>query len=56
MNEIGKLRLRDTRAQQPVPAPKKSQKAGPSANERNRSWNDAAAWGRYAHERQTSSW
>lgn len=41
-------------AQQPVPAPKKSQKAGRSANERNRS--DAAAWGRYAHERQTSSW
>jgi hypothetical protein len=41
-------------AEQPVPAPKKSQKAGRSANERNRS--DAAGWGRYAHERPTSSW
>jgi len=43
-------------AEQPVPAPKKSQKAGRSANERNRGWNDAAAWGRYARERTTSSW
>src|SRR5215831_7988503 len=43
-------------AQQPVPAAKKSQKAGRSANERNRSWHDAAGWGRYAHERPTSSW
>jgi hypothetical protein len=40
--------------EQPVPAPKKSQKTARSANERNRS--DAAAWGRYAHEKQTSSW
>src|SRR5262245_42407366 len=43
-------------AEQPVPAPKKSQKAGRSANERNRGWNDAAAWGRYARERTPSSW
>jgi hypothetical protein len=43
-------------AQEPVPAAKKSQKAARSANERNRSGHDAAAWGRYAHERQTSSW
>jgi hypothetical protein len=43
-------------AQQPVPAAKKSQKAARSANERNRSWHDAAGWGRYAHERPTSSW
>ena len=43
-------------AQQPVPAAKKSQKAGRSANERNRSWHDAAGWGRYTHERPTSSW
>jgi hypothetical protein len=43
-------------AQEPVPAPKKSQKAARSANERNRGWNDAAAWGRYARERTTSSW
>ena len=43
-------------AQEPVPAAKKSQKAGRSPNERNRSGHDAAAWGRYAHERQTSSW
>jgi hypothetical protein len=43
-------------AQQPVPAAKKSQKTGRSANDRNRSWHDAAGWGRYAHERPTSSW
>jgi hypothetical protein len=43
-------------AEQPVPAPKKSQKAGRSANERNRSSHDAAGWGRYARERTTSSW
>jgi len=43
-------------AQQPVPAAKKSQKAGRSSNERNRSGHDAAGWGRYAHERPTSSW
>ena len=43
-------------AQQPVPAAKKSQKAGRSANERNRGWHDAAVWGRYGHERPTSSW
>jgi hypothetical protein len=41
-------------AEQPVPAPNKPQKAGRSANERNRS--DAAGWGRYARERPTSSW
>jgi len=43
-------------AQPPVPAAKKSQKAGRSANERNRGWHDAAGWGRYGHERPTSSW
>jgi len=43
-------------AEQPVPAPKKSQKAARGANERNRGWNDAAGWGRYARERTTSSW
>jgi hypothetical protein len=43
-------------AEQPAPAPKKSQKAGRSANERHRGWNDAAGWGRYSHERPTSSW
>jgi hypothetical protein len=43
-------------AEQPVPAPNKPQKAGRSAHERNRGWNDAAAWGRYARERTTSSW
>ena len=43
-------------AQEPVPAAKKSQKAARSPNERNRSGHDAAAWGRYAHQRQTSSW
>ena len=43
-------------AQQPVPAAKKSQKTGRSANERNRGWHDAAGWGRYGHERPTSSW
>jgi hypothetical protein len=42
--------------EQPVPAPKKSQKAGHSGNERNRGRNEAAGWGRYAHERPTSSW
>jgi hypothetical protein len=43
-------------AQQPAPAAKKSQKTGRSANERNRGWHDAAGWGRYGHERPTSSW
>jgi hypothetical protein len=43
-------------AQQPVPAPKKSQKSARSGNERNRGWNDAAGWGRYGHEKPTSSW
>jgi hypothetical protein len=45
-----------TTAEQPAPAPKKSQKAGRGGNERNRGWNDAAGWGRYGHERPTSSW
>jgi hypothetical protein len=43
-------------AEQPVPAPKKSQKAARSGNERNRGWNDAAGWGRYGHQKPTSSW
>ena len=41
--------------QQPVAA-SKSQKAVRSPNQRNQRRYDAAAWGRYAHERQTSSW
>jgi len=43
-------------AQEPVPAAKKSQKTARSANERNRGGHDAAGWGRFAHERPTSSW
>jgi hypothetical protein len=43
-------------AQEPVPPAKKPQKAGRSPDERNRRWHDAAAWGRYAHEKPTSSW
>jgi hypothetical protein len=43
-------------AEQPVPAPKKPQKAARGGNERNRGWNDAAGWGRYGHEKPTSSW
>jgi len=43
-------------AQEPVPAAKKPQKTARSANERNRGGRDAAGWGRYAHERPTSSW
>ena len=41
--------------QQPVAA-SKSQKAGRSPNQRNQGQYDAAAWGRYAHERPSSSW
>src|SRR6516225_2959101 len=37
-------------SQQPVAA-SKSQKAVRSPNRRNNSWYDAAAWGRYAHQR-----
>src|SRR5215475_11134043 len=40
---------------QPVAAAKKSQTVR-SANQRNKSWYDAAAWGRYTHERPSSSW
>jgi hypothetical protein len=40
---------------QPVAASKKSQKAVRSPNQRNKGY-DAAAWGRYAHERPSSSW
>src|SRR5262249_27159833 len=39
-----------------VPAPKKHKKARRSQNERNRGRDDAAGWGRYGHERPTSSW
>ena len=42
-------------SQQPVAA-SKSQKAVRSPNRRNNSWYDAAAWGRYAHQRPSSSW
>src|SRR6516165_10084497 len=41
--------------QQPVAA-SKSQKAVRSPNQRNKGWYDAAAWGRYAHQRPSSSW
>ena len=42
--------------QQPVAASKKSQKAVRSPNQRNQGWNDASGWGRYGHERPSSSW
>jgi hypothetical protein len=41
--------------QQPVAA-SKSQKAVRGSNQRNQGWYDAAAWGRYAHQRPSSSW
>src|SRR6516225_9459095 len=41
--------------QQPVAA-SNSQKAVRSPNQRNKGWYDAAAWGRYAHQRPSSSW
>ena len=41
---------------QPVAASNKSQKAVRSPNQRNQGRYDAAAWGRYAHERPGSSW
>src|SRR5262245_3696992 len=42
--------------QQPEAASNKSQKAVRSPNQRNQGRYDAAAWGRYAHERPSSSW
>src|SRR5215831_11503480 len=39
--------------QQPTSKP---QKAVRSPNQRNQGWYDASAWGRYAHERPSSSW
>src|SRR5262249_37674975 len=42
--------------QQPEAASKKSQKAVRSPNQRNQGWNDASGWGRYGHERPSSSW
>jgi hypothetical protein len=41
---------------QPEAASNKSQKAVRSPNQRNQGRYDAAAWGRYAHERPSSSW
>src|SRR5262245_60379211 len=41
---------------QPVATSKKPQKAVRSSNQRNKGWYDAAAWGRYGHQRPTSSW
>jgi hypothetical protein len=41
---------------QPMAASTKSQKAVRSPNQRNKGWYDAAAWGRYAHQRPSSSW
>jgi hypothetical protein len=40
----------------PGAASNKSQKAVRSPNQRNQGRYDAAAWGRYAHERPSSSW
>src|SRR5262249_44319910 len=37
-------------------AASKSQKAVRSPNQRNHGWYDAAAWGRHAHQRPSSSW
>jgi hypothetical protein len=42
--------------QQPLAPSKKSQKAVRSPNQRNHGWNNASGWGRYAHERPSSSW
>jgi len=42
-------------SQQPVAA-SKSQKAVRSPNQRNQGWYDAAAWGRHARQRPSSSW
>jgi hypothetical protein len=41
---------------QSAAASNESQKAVRSPNERNQGWYSAAAWGRYAHERPSSSW
>jgi hypothetical protein len=41
---------------QPEAASNKSQKAVRNPNQRNQGRYDAAAWGRYAHERPSSSW
>jgi hypothetical protein len=41
---------------QSAAASNKSQKAVRSPNQRNQGWYDAAAWGRHAHERPSSSW
>jgi len=41
---------------QPVAASNKSQKTVRNPNQRNQGRYDAAAWGRYAHERPGSSW
>jgi hypothetical protein len=41
---------------QPAAASNESQKAVRSPNQRNQGRYDAAAWGRYAHERPSSSW
>jgi len=41
---------------QPEAVSNKSQKAVRSPNQRNQGRYDAAAWGRYAHERPSSSW
>ena len=42
--------------QQPVAASKKPQKAVRSPNQHNQGWNDTSGWGRYGHERPSSSW
>src|SRR5262245_44842362 len=42
--------------QQPVAASKKSQKAVGSPNQHNQGWNGTSGWGRYAHQRPSSSW
>src|SRR5262245_1234087 len=53
---IAPTREATTELQEPVAAPNKSQKAVRSPNQRNQGRYDASAWGRYAHERPSSSW
>jgi hypothetical protein len=43
-------------SEQPAAASNESQKAVRSPKQRNQGRYDAAAWGRYAHERPSSSW
>ena len=42
--------------QEPLATSKKSQKAVRSPNQRDQGWNNPSGWGRYQHERPSSSW